>query len=458
MKKIVLTLVLLGVCIPVIWITFQKYEGAAPEVNVSLPSQYLKKSYEMNLEVKDSGTGLRRVMVSLMQNGKEKVLLDKTFPPASLLTLSGAKVPEASFTIPVESRKYGMNDGEAVIRILVEDYSWRGWNKGNRFYEEKKVVIDTNPPQVSILTQQHNIIRGGSALVVYKVFEPDLDTGVVVGDNFFPGHNGMFPDENIYAAFFALDHTQGPGTRIFVRAQDPAGNQSKKGFYYYIKDRNFKTDILNIPDRFLERKMPGIDVGDKETEFSSTPTPMLSKFLFVNEELRRRNVERVLSVPSDTVNRVMWEGRFSRLPGAANRAGFGDRRIYKHKGKEIDRAVHLGVDLASTSNAPVGAANAGRVIMADDEGIFGNTVIIDHGFGLASLYSHLSTIKVGQGDEVSKGDIIGNTGLSGLAGGDHLHFSMIVHNTFVNPLEWWDSAWIKNNITSKIKAVKDETK
>ncbi|MCG8635925.1 MAG: M23 family metallopeptidase, partial [Desulfobacterales bacterium] len=209
---------------------------------------------------------------------------------------------------------------------------------------------------------------------------------------------------------------------------------------------------------FLERKMPDIDLGDKENAFAGAKNPLLEKFLYVNETLRKQNVETVLAVPSDTVGKMMWQGRFGRLAGAANRAKFADRRIYKYKGKEIDRAVHLGVDLASTSNAPVGAANKGRVIMASDEGIFGNTVIIDHGFGLASLYSHLSDILVKNGDEVSKGDIIGNTGLSGLAGGDHLHLSIIVHNTFVNPVEWWDPNWIKNNITSKIDAVKKDIK
>ncbi|MCA1784936.1 MAG: M23 family metallopeptidase, partial [Desulfobacteraceae bacterium] len=126
---------------------------------------------------------------------------------------------------------------------------------------------------------------------------------------------------------------------------------------------------------------------------------------------------------------------------------------YTYKGREIGTSRHMGVDLASTSHAGVEAANTGRIIMAEDVGIFGNTVIIDHGFGLASLYSHLSTMAVSVGDMVKKGELIGNTGLTGLAGGDHLHFSMIVHNVFVNPVEWWDPDWIKNNITSKIESV-----
>ncbi len=59
---------------------------------------------------------------------------------------------------------------------------------------------------------------------------------------------------------------------------------------------------------------------------------------------------------------------------------------------------------------------------------------------------------------LAKGDIIGNTGMTGLVAGDHLHFSMIVHNVFVNPVEWWDPNWIKNNISGKIKSVKNQIK
>lgn len=459
MKKAVLLLVVLGLLIPLAWVVLHKYEGAPPEVAVSLPSEYLKKSYEMGLTVTDKGSGLRRVMVSLMQNGSEKVLMDKTYPAPSILSLfSDSNVAEESFSIPVESRRHGMSDGDAMIRILVTDYSWRGWNKGNRFYEEKKVVIDTKPPRLKVLTRQHNVAKGGSALVVYRVFEENIHSGVMVGDNFFPGHPGMFSDPGVYAAFFALNYNQGPGTQIFVQARDPAGNISKRGFHHYIKDRNFRTDALTISDRFLERKMPDIDLGEHEDGFATADNPLLEKFLFVNSELRRQNVETVLSAPGDTVNRMMWDGRFGRMAGAANRARYADHRIYKYKGREIDRAVHLGIDLASTANARVAAANGGRVILAEEVGIFGNTVIIDHGFGLASLYSHLNDIRVKTGAQLAKGDTLGSTGITGLAAGDHLHLSIIVHNTFVNPVEWWDSTWIKHNITSKIDAVNAEIK
>ena len=141
------------------------------------------------------------------------------------------------------------------------------------------------------------------------------------------------------------------------------------------------------------------------------------------------------------------------MPGSANEAGVADNRVYHYNGEIIDRQVHLGLDLASVEHAPIPAANNGIVVFNGVLGIYGRTILIDHGFGLFSMYAHLNRSDIGEGQRVSKGDIIGNTGSTGLAGGDHLHFSILVHKTFVNPIEWWDAAWIKNNVLSKIEAV-----
>jgi hypothetical protein len=454
MKTFFLLLVCAGVLVPLVWILSYKFEGTPPLVEVELPSEYLQQSHELSLHIKDMKTGLRHAKVTIRQQENEKILLEKTYPAGSVFTpFSGKKTREDRFLIPVESRRYGMIDGDAMIHIQVSDQSWRGWNKGNIFSVQKKVVIDTVPPKIQVLSRQHNVERGGAGLVIYRLFEPEVKSGIVVGERFFPGHPGMFDQADIFAAFFALDHTQGPGTRMWVTAEDPAGNVAKSGFYHYIRDRDFTPDTLHISDQFLESKMPDFNLGAAEDRFAAAPDPLLEKFLAVNSSLRQANVEKVLAVPADTVNQILWQGRFERMSGAATRAGFGDWRTYKYKGREIGQSRHMGIDLASTSHAGVVAANTGRIIMAEAVGIFGNTVVIDHGFGLASLYSHLSSMGVSVGDMVKKGEIIGNTGLTGLAGGDHLHFSMIVHNVFVNPVEWWDPNWIKNNITSKIESV-----
>lgn len=456
MKRLLVFILILAVFIPLVWVLIYKFEGAAPSVQIKMPSVYLNKSYKLAIDVSDEKTGMRQIIVSIMQQGKEKVLLDKSYKGTGFFNFFADESAMAeSFTIPVESWKYGMSDGEAIIRIKVTDNSWRRLNKGNLFYTEKNVIIDSKPPRVKVLTTRHNMERGGSALVIYQLFEENIQSGVTVGDNFFPGHSGLFDDEQIYTAFFALSHEQGRGTPIKVSAKDPADNVTERRFHTYIREKKFKTDILNIPDRFLENKITDFNVDNKEDDFASSKNPLLAKYILINNEIRKQNVQKVLSMQGDTDTTMHWEGRFLQLKRSQKRAGYADRRIYKYKGKEIDRATHLGIDLASTANAIVEAANTGRVIFTGEVGIFGNTVIIDHGFGLASLYSHLNDISVSENELLKKGQPIGTTGETGLAGGDHLHFSMIVHNVFVNPMEWWDSSWIKNNITSKIESVKN---
>ncbi|MFH1156293.1 MAG: M23 family metallopeptidase [Pseudomonadota bacterium] len=455
MKRLLVTIIICIIVLPIAWFLFNKFEGKNPELSILLPSVYLNRSYEMSMSVTDRGTGLRSIRVSLMQKGKEKILLEKNYENSGSQGLfMGSGVFHQEFTIPVESWKYDMKDGEAVFRIYASDYSWHGWNKGNSVYQEKNVIIDTTPPEVDILTRTHNVARGGAGLVIYRVFEDKLKSGVLVGDSFFPGYPGMFKDPNVYAAFFALSFLQGAGTNISVIVEDEAGNKTARGFYHYIKEQKFKTDIITVSDRFLEDKIKEFDLGPKELSFQTSENPLLEKFLFINRTERKENIDTVLSHTATTEPRRIWDGKpFIRLPGSANRAGYADHRIYKYKNKEIDRQVHLGIDLASIAMSPIPAANSGIVAGVGNFGIFGNTIILDHGFGLFTFYSHLSSFAVNRGDLVSKGDIIAHSGATGLAVGDHLHFGVAVNNVFVNPLEWWDKSWIDNNIMSKISDV-----
>ena len=236
-----------------------------------------------------------------------------------------------------------------------------------------------------------------------------------------------------------------------VTATDPAGNEARRGFYHYIREKRFRKDTINITDGFLDRKMPEFDLKEKEADFSLSSNPNLEKFIYINQAIRKQNNIDILKPLADTANMCMWEGKFLRLAGSANRAGFADHRVYKYKGKVIDRQYHLGIDLASVSRTAVPAANSGRILYTGNMGIFGNVILIDHGFGVATIYSHLSTIGVKVGDRVKRGDLIGRTGATGLAGGDHLHFGVAVHNIFVDPIEWWDMNWLENNVLSKIK-------
>jgi murein DD-endopeptidase MepM/ murein hydrolase activator NlpD len=167
--------------------------------------------------------------------------------------------------------------------------------------------------------------------------------------------------------------------------------------------------------------------------------------------MRNDNFQTIQTICQKSVSQRLWKGAFLRMRNAATMSLFGDKRYYMADGKVVAESLHIGVDLASNANAAIEAANDGIVVFTGALGIYGNTVIIDHGLGLFSLYGHLSSIETAVGKNVKKEELIGHSGLSGLAGGDHLHFSIIAGGQFVNPLEWWDPHWIEDNINRKMR-------
>jgi murein DD-endopeptidase MepM/ murein hydrolase activator NlpD len=433
------------------WFLWSRLEGEQPVIATEIPS-FLNPAQEFILNLSDAGSGIRKVWVSITQNGKETVLRDDLYPLKG--TSETGTVHTLSVPVKVDIKKLGITDGKAIFRVMVRDNSWRSWFHGNKTEIEKEVMIDTRPPEIVVLNRVCYLNQGGAGIVIYRLSEPCPVSGVMVGDLFYPGQSGYFSDPGIHFAFIALNHHQGPETELFIKAIDQAGNATRSGFLHHIKRKTFKKDTISLTDIFLNQKMPEFDVEVPP----DSRKPMLARFIKVNKELRESNYQRIFSTVAASDNKLYWEGIFTRLPNSAPRAGFADHRTYMYEGKEVDQQDHLGVDLASLQHSPVPAANSGRVVFTDFVGIYGKTVLLDHGFGLFSMYSHLSSFNVTVGQMVSKNDILGYTGSTGMAAGDHLHFSMIVRNTFVNPIEWWDEGWIKNNITDKIKEVQSTIK
>jgi len=434
------------------WFLWDRLEKEKPAINMDLLSPHLGRAQEFTLAVSDSKSGLRRLWVGLLKDGQETVLYNARFPSAGFF--KGGTIHETSVKIQIEPAVLGLADGEAILRTVVSDYSWRDWWQGNKTYTEKNVMIDTRPPEVEVLSRAHNINQGGAGLVIFRTSETCSQSGVQVGDSFYPGHTGFFKDPQVYLAFIALGYQQGTDTAIFVKVTDLAGNQAKSGLNYHLRRKVFRRERLNITDGFLKQKMPNFSSQISQ----DTNLSLEDKFLKVNRDLREDNYRKIAGVCRNTDPKIHWQGDFLRLPKSATRAKFADHRTYMYKGREIDRQVHLGFDLASVARSPIPAANTGIVIFAESLGIYGKTVIMDHGFGLFSMYAHLSHIGVKPGDQLAKGDIIGRTGITGLAGGDHLHFSMLVNDTFVNPVEWWDTNWIQHNVLTKIERARSGIK
>ena len=270
----------------------------------------------------------------------------------------------------------------------------------------------------------------------------------MVDEAFFPAYQVSREENPLFAVLFALPPAESSRkAKIGIVAKDPAGNEIFSSIPCHIRSKKFRNDTMRISQSFLDQKMPEFRhlCPDLKSDAST-----LDVFIYVNEKLREKNWNEIMAFCEKSEPRQLWKGSFLRMANAAPMAMFGDRRTYVFEGKKISHSTHLGIDLASTVNATIEASNSGIVVFSGNIGIYGNSILIDHGLGLFSFYAHLSSMAVNAGDAVSKGQPIGNSGISGLAGGDHLHFGLVVGKKFVNPQEWWDPHWIKDNIVKKI--------
>lgn len=308
------------------------------------------------------------------------------------------------------------------------------------------VTIRLEKPRVSVVSTKHYINLGGAEMIVYRSTPSDVASGVKVGDLEYPG---FATTGDLHVAFFALRYDQNVNAPMKLYARDASGEIATSDFdHMTFAKKPFKKSTISLDDTFIDRVVPAILAGT--TEVAPTGST-IEKFVVINSELRKKNTETIRLMAAKTAPTMLWTEPFYPFTNTKAEASFADFRTYMYQGKEVDRQVHLGFDLASFANAFVVAANKGKVVFAQELGIYGNCVIIDHGMGVQSLYGHLSSFAVKEGAAVEKGQEIGKTGITGLAAGDHLHFTMLVNGQMVNPIEWWDPHWIADRIMRKLK-------
>ncbi|MBU0682617.1 MAG: M23 family metallopeptidase [Proteobacteria bacterium] len=420
---------------------FYVNEREQPTINLSPLPPLLSALKELQFEAADQKSGLRHVQVSVVQNNKSSVVVDKIFPRRGWIGQAGPR--EMVFTVTLDTVRLGLADGPAEVVINARDYSFWRFGAGNEIQVILPVEFDTHPPKVTKLDSPRYIKQGGSGIVTYKMDEDVPRHGVIINADFHPGF--AVEGKDMYAAMIGLPFDTEKITSLYVLAEDVAGNQGKAPFGMIVKKRALKRDTIDIPDSFLELKIPEFSQYYPEMTGSN-----VEQYLYVNNKVRAENNIKFRELCSHSVPEKLWSGKFGRMPGAG-KASFADHRTYMYKGKKIDNQVHLGNDIASVRQAPVKAANKGKVVYADYRGIYGNTVVLDHGTGVFSLYSHMSQISVAPGEIIAKNGLLGATGTTGMAGGDHLHYSMLVNGIMVDPLEWWDGSWLDLHIESYLK-------
>lgn len=440
--KAALLLLVAAIAIALAVAGFLLFELEKPTLVLERELRFLGGKVELPLRAADGKSGLRSLVLTLTQGDTTHTLLEKTFPRQAWFGQAG---PAAiSEKVVIDAHKAGIKEGNAELTVTVRDFSLFGWLRGNRTLARLPVTMDTKPPKLALVQSQRSLRPGGSGVAVYTVSESPGRHGVLVENLFFPGYPG--PKENTFVAYFALPWDAKPQAAFRVLAADEAGNEVSLALPVTIRPTENKHDSITLSDVFLERKIP-----EFEEHYPNLQGSLLEKYLHINRAVRDENAGFIAKACAETASKQLWTDRFVRMPGAG-RAGFADQRDYLYNGQTIDHQTHLGVDIASTERAEIRAANRGKVVFAGYLGIYGNMIILDHGQGIASLYSHLSSIDTTVGTLVDKNQPIGHSGTTGMAGGDHLHFSMLVHGIFVTPTEWWDQHWIDVNIKSALNA------
>jgi len=290
---------------------------------------------------------------------------------------------------------------------------------------------------------QHYINQGGMELVTFTPGGSWTDAGVKVGTYTFrsfplPGH----PDERFSMFGYPWDL---PGNLTpLVYARNPAGTEATAHFWFKLFPRKFRVRDFVLDDALMEKLVNSVD----PTAQILPGKGLLDRFLYINGEMRRKNNQQLTDLRFKTEEKILWHGPF--IHWGKEEADFADTRNYVYQGKKVDQQTHLGFDLSDVIGGPVEAANDGRVVWASDLGIYGNCIVVDHGYGVQSIYGHLQRIDVKVGDMVQKGGKMGIAGSTGLAEGVHVHFGMQVDGVETNPREWWDEHWIKDRILSKL--------
>jgi murein DD-endopeptidase MepM/ murein hydrolase activator NlpD len=415
---------------------FTRLETTAPAIRTREGQVHVGREYSHEFRVFDNGMGVRHVRVWVESGGQRIDLVSETYEGNFLMgaSLGIARRVEVTFS-PVD---LGLDQGPAVLSAEAEDWAWRP----NFARVDIPLVVDSEPPRVSVHTGLTYVRRGGSEMVVYSLSEPASKHGVQIGDAFSPGFRHPADPER-FLAFYPLPPDTPAGGSPSVIAQDRAGNRTRVGLLISIIERTFPEDNIGLSDSFLAKKVPELLGGEQDD--------LLAGYLQINRNMRRENGEQIQAVCEASSEERLWRGIFQQLPNSHVGARFAEKRSYKYQGREVDQQLHMGYDLASTSHAPIPAANSGVVVYADELGIYGMTVIIDHGMSLFSLYGHMSEVAVEKGQVVAQGEEIGKTGTTGLAGGDHLHYAMMVAGVFVDPLEWFDERWINEHIEVKFR-------
>ena len=419
------------------------FERVAPQIVLENSNGYWNLKKPLKIKISDASGVHSYKIVMHTKDGDKTLQYEQLLNPEKELVLEVAP-PRGSYT---------MKDKEIKLIVQAQDISKWNFLKGNLAQKAFTLKIDKKRPRVSIVSNSYKISRGGSALVVFKVDDENLDDIYILSN-----HNKHFKAEPFYKEGYYIALLAWPvkdnGFKATVVATDAAGNVAKSYVPLYLKNKEYRLSKIKLSDKFLNGKIAELSDEFEETQGVDNK---LERFKIINEDVRAKNeklIHKITSkVPTEMINDFKMK-RMYPLKNGAVVAYFGDHRKYYYNGKFISDAYHLGLDMASHAMAPIKTQNGGVVVFADFNGLYGNMLALSHGLGLYTIYGHCSSFDVTQGEDVPPNTKIASTGKTGYAMGDHLHFGVLVQGIEVRPQEWMDKQWIKLNISDIIKSAK----
>jgi murein DD-endopeptidase MepM/ murein hydrolase activator NlpD len=414
-----------------IWLGAGHLDLDNPTVALKTPVKVVGAKTLLTVVAKDRNSGLREVKVIFSQGDKSRVVLERTFPPG------GGPGAQVEIPVTLEPRALGFKEGKATLTVQARDRSWRNLFQGRTASLHQEVIIDLVPIRLTFQAASHLLYAGGTGVIDYHLNKEVKDSGILVGGRFYQGFPNPKGTKGDYVVLFPVPQEGPADFQVQLVARPSLGKEVKQAVSLKARSRRWRHSTIKLSDTFLRRVAASFPVDN--------PSNLLAAYLEVNRGMRVKSSQIFCKVCSHSNPHPLWSGAFQRFDGK-RMAGFGDRRTYMYQNKVVDHETHLGDDLASVVHSPVYAANNGVVVMAGPLLIYGNTVILDHGLGVFSSYSHMSKIDVKVGDRVAKGAVLGRTGETGLAAGDHLHFAVNLQGEFVNPVEWWDPHWMKDQV------------
>lgn len=431
---LILSLVVIGA------ISYLGWRQTVPGVSATIvpPPRFVSLKTTLALGLAAVRGGVKSFEVRIVQGSQKVTAAQQTFAPP-LQNQQGV-------TLALEGRTLGLREGSATLEVYAKDGFWRPLRVDDRPLLSFPVTVDLTPPALDLLAATQYLAQGGGGLVAYRA-KGAIRTGVNVGGIFFPGFPVGAEDAGTYVAFVAVPYDFPVTSPIVLTAQDEAGNSVSRTVGSEIRPRKFPRDAVEIKEEFLQKKLPEL-----LPERQNVPADqLLDAFLVVNRDKRRQAEETKRRISAKTQPKPLWHGAFLQPKNTKVFSNFAETRSYRFRGQDVDTEVHYGYDLASVKESPVPAANRGTVVFAGPLTIYGNVVILDHGLGLQTLYAHLSRIDVQEGQQVEKGGVLGRTGSTGLAIGDHLHYEVLIHGISVTPLEWWDGRWIRDHVLKPLR-------